>query len=110
MFEGGFLGLDNIGPLDRSQPLPGNVHLEQSDGTAWMAMFCLNMLEISLVLATHQPAYEDMCTKFFEHFTYIATAMNDQGLWNEEDGFYYDVMHRHDSARTSRCACGRWSG
>ncbi|HXJ64079.1 MAG TPA: glucosidase [Actinomycetota bacterium] len=97
VFEGGFLGLDNIGPLDRSQPLPGNVHLEQSDGTAWMAMFCLNMLEISLVLAAHQPAYEDMCTKFFEHFTYIATAMNDQGLWNEEDGFYYDVMHRHDS-------------
>jgi hypothetical protein len=96
VFEGGFLGLDNIGPFDRSQQLPGNIHLEQSDGTAWMAMFCLNMLEISLVLATHQPAYEDMCTKFFEHFTYIATAMNDQGLWNEEDGFYYDLMHRHD--------------
>jgi hypothetical protein len=97
VFEGGFLGLDNIGPLDRSQPLPGDVHLEQSDGTAWMAMFCLNMLEISLVLAMRQPAYEDMCTKFFEHFTYIATAMNDQGLWNAEDGFYYDLLHRHDS-------------
>jgi hypothetical protein len=97
VFEGGFLGLDNIGPFDRSQQLPGDVNLEQSDGTAWMAMFCLNMLEISLVLASHMPAYEDMCTKFFEHFTYIATAMNDQGLWNEQDGFYYDVMHRHDS-------------
>ena len=72
VFEGGFLGLDNIGPFDRSQQLPGDVHLEQSDGTAWMAMFCLNMLEISLVLAAHQPAYEDMRTKFFEHFTYIA--------------------------------------
>ncbi|MFL5797332.1 MAG: MGH1-like glycoside hydrolase domain-containing protein [Actinomycetota bacterium] len=96
VFEGGFLGLDNIGPFDRSQKLPGDVHLEQSDGTAWMAMFCLNMLEISLVLAEHDSAYEDMCTKFFEHFTYIATAINDQGLWNEEDGFYYDVLHRFD--------------
>ena len=96
MFEGGFLGLDNIGPIDRSAALPGDV-LEQSDGTAWMAMFCLNLLEMSLVLAAHEPAYEDMCTKFFEHFTYIASAMYDQGLWNEEDGFYYDVLHRHDS-------------
>ena len=96
VFEGGFLGLDNIGPFDRSQALPGDVHLEQSDGTAWMAMFCLNMLEIALVLAQRDPTYEDMCTKFFEHFTYIATAMNDQGLWNEEDGFYYDLLHRHD--------------
>jgi hypothetical protein len=99
VFEGGFLGLDNIGPFDRSQQLPGDVHLEQSDGTAWMAMFCLNMLEISLVLAERMPAYEDMCTKFFEHFTYIATAMNGQGLWNDEDGFYYDVLHRHDSGQ-----------
>jgi len=96
IFEGGFLGLDNIGPFDRSQRLPGDVHLEQSDGTAWMAMFCLNMLEIALVLAAHERTYEDMCTKFFEHFTYIATAMNDQGLWNEDDGFYYDQLHHRD--------------
>ncbi len=96
IFEGGFLGLDNIGPFDRSQQLPGDVHLEQSDGTAWMAMFCLNMLEIALVLAAHDQTYEDMCTKFFEHFTYIATAMNDQGMWNEDDGFYYDQLHHRD--------------
>jgi mannosylglycerate hydrolase MGH1-like protein len=93
VFEGGFLGLDNIGPFDRSQPLPGDVHLEQSDGTAWMAMYCLNMLEMSLVLAEHDPVYQDMATKFFEHFTYIASAMNEQGLWDEQDGFYYDVLH-----------------
>src|SRR6266508_6422601 len=96
IFEGGFLGLDNIGPFDRSQQLPGDVHLEQSDGTAWMAMFCLNMLEIALVLAAHDQAYEDMCTKFFEHFTYIATAMNDQGMWNENDAFYYDQLRHRD--------------
>src|SRR5439155_14241179 len=94
VFEGGFLGLDNIGPFDRSQPLPGGVHLEQSDGTAWMAMYCLNMLEMSLVLAEHDPVYQDMATKFFEHFTYIASAMNAQALWDEEDGFYYDVLHK----------------
>jgi hypothetical protein len=93
VFEGGFLGLDNIGPFDRSQPLPGGVHLEQSDGTAWMAMYCLNMLEMSLLLAEHDPVYQDMATKFFEHFTYIASAMNEQGLWDEQDGFYYDVLH-----------------
>jgi hypothetical protein len=94
VFEGGFLGLDNIGPFDRSEPLPGGLHLEQSDGTAWMAMYCLNMLEMSLVLAEHDPVYQDMATKFFEHFTYVASAMNAQGLWDEEDGFYYDVLHR----------------
>ena len=93
VFEGGFLGLDNIGPFDRSQPLPGGSHLEQSDGTAWMAMYCLNMLEMSLILAEHDAVYQDMATKFFEHFTYIASAMNRQGLWDEEDGFYYDVLH-----------------
>ena len=93
LFEGGFLGLDNIGPFDRSEPLPGGEHLEQSDGTAWMAMYCLNMLEMSLVLAEHDPVYQDMATKFFEHFTYIASAMNARGLWDEEDGFYYDVLH-----------------
>jgi hypothetical protein len=92
VFEGGFLGLDNIGPVDRSA-LPEGGSLEQSDGTAWMATFCLNLLEMALLLADHDPAYEDMATKFFEHFAYIASAMNDKGLWNEEDGFYYDLLH-----------------
>src|SRR5439155_839382 len=96
IFEGGFLGLDNIGPIDRSAPLPEGGHLEQSDGTAWMAMYCLNLLEMSLLLADHDPAYEDMATKFFEHFAYIASAMNEQGLWDQEDGFYYDVLHLGD--------------
>jgi hypothetical protein len=92
VFSGGFLGLDNIGPLDRSAQLPEGGQLEQSDGTAWMAMYCLNLLEISLVLARHDRIYEDLATKFLEHFTYIAAAMNDQGLWDEDDGFYYDVL------------------
>jgi hypothetical protein len=92
VFEGGFLGLDNIGPIDRSAQLPAGGRLEQSDGTAWMAMYCLNLLEIALVLAEHDESYEDLATKFFEHFTYIATAIHDRGLWNEEDGFYYDVL------------------
>ena len=92
VFSGGFLGLDNIGPLDRSAQLPPGGQLEQSDGTAWMAMYCLNLLEISLVLARRDRTYEDLATKFLEHFTYIAAAMNDQGLWDEEDGFYYDVL------------------
>src|ERR1700756_5177121 len=91
LFEGGFLGLDNIGPFDRSQ-LPADGTLEQSDGSAWMAMFCQDMLEIALVLTEHDPVYEDLATKFFEHFALIAAAMNDRGLWNEEDGFYYDVL------------------
>jgi hypothetical protein len=93
VFEGGFLGLDNIGPIDRSAQLPVAGRLEQSDATAWMAMYCLNMLEIALVLAEHDGSYEDMGTKFIEHFAYIAAAIHDQGLWNEEDGFYYDVLH-----------------
>jgi hypothetical protein len=103
VFEGGFLGLDNIGVFDRSTPLgPGNF-IEQSDGTSWMAMFCLDMLAISLELARDDPAYEDVASKFFEHFVYIAQAMNDIGaesmgesgigLWDEGDGFYYDVLH-----------------
>jgi len=92
VFEGGFLGLDNIGPIDRSAQLPVAGHLEQSDGTAWMAMYCLDLLEMSLVLASHNRAYEDVATKFFEHFTYIAKAVYDRGLWDEEDGFYYDVI------------------
>ena len=92
VFEGGFLGLDNIGPIDRSAQLPVDGRLEQSDGTAWMAMYCLDLLEMSLVLAQHDNAYEDLATKFFEHFTYIADAMYTRGLWDEEDGFYYDVL------------------
>ncbi len=98
VFQGGFLGLDNIGVFDRSAPLPTGGHIEQSDGTAWMGMFCLNMLAIALELARENPAYEDMASKFFEHFMYIAQAMSDMGskgieLWNEEDGFFYDVLH-----------------
>ncbi len=93
VFEGGFLGLDNIGPIDRSAPLPAGIHLEQSDGTAWMAMYCLNLWEISLTLAHHDDTYEDLAVKFFEHFALIASAMYDQGLWDEGDGFYYDVLH-----------------
>ena len=99
VFEGGFLGLDNIGPFDRSMPLPAGGRLEQSDGTAWMAMYCLNLLEIALVLAEHDRAYEDLATKFLEHFAYIAAAINVQGLWNEEDGFYYDVFRVADGER-----------
>jgi hypothetical protein len=92
VFEGGFLGLDNIGPIDRSAHLPDNGHLEQSDGTSWMAMFCLNLLEISVRLAVQDPTYADLATKFFEHFAYIASAMYERGLWSEADSFYYDVF------------------
>jgi hypothetical protein len=92
VFEGGFLGLDNIGPIDRSAQLPVEGLLEQADGTAWMAMYCLNMLEIALVLAKQDPVYEDMAVKFFEHFAYIGQAVYDQSLWDEEDGFFYDVL------------------
>jgi hypothetical protein len=91
LFEGGFLGLDNIGPFDRSK-LPVDGVLEQSDGTAWMAMYCQDLLEMALTLAGHDAVYEDLATKFFEHFALIGSALNHQGLWNEEDGFYYDVL------------------
>jgi hypothetical protein len=96
VFEGGFLGMDNISLIDRSAPLPVAGRLEQSDATGWMALFCLNMLETALVLAEHSPAYEDMCTKFLEHFAYIATAIHERGLWDDEDGFYYDVLRIGD--------------
>ena len=97
IFQGGFLGLDNIGVFDRSAPLPTGGHLEQSDGTSWMGMYCLNMLAIALELAKEDPAYEDVASKFFEHFVHISHAMNDMGtegiaLWDNEDGFYYDVL------------------
>jgi hypothetical protein len=100
IFSGGFLGLDNIGPFDRSSPPPVPGRLEQSDGTAWMAMYCLGLLEMALTLAEQNPTYEDVATKFFEHFTLIAVAMNRQGLWDEEDGFYYDTIHHDDGGTT----------
>jgi glycogen debranching enzyme len=96
VFQGGFLGLDNIGVFDRSAPLPGGGHLEQSDGTSWMAMYCLNMLGIALELASEEDDYEDVASKFWEHFVQIASAMNTLGLWDDEDGFYYDLLHRPD--------------
>jgi hypothetical protein len=99
VFEGGFLGLDNIGPIDRSAELPLRGRLEQSDGTAWMAKFSLNLLEMALVLAQHDPAYEEMSTKFLEHFLYISAAMFDNGLWDEEDGFFYDMIVADDGRR-----------
>ncbi|TMA16878.1 MAG: glucosidase, partial [Deltaproteobacteria bacterium] len=132
VFQGGFLGLDNIGVFDRSAPLPGGGHLEQSDGTSWMAMYCLNMLSIALELAREEDEYEDVASKFWEHFVHIARAMNTMGLWDEEDGFedvaskfwehfvhiaramntmglwdeedgfYYDVLHRGSEEMTLR--------
>ena len=94
IFEGGFLGLDNIGPIDRSAMLPKGELLEQSDGTAWMAKFCLNMLEIALRLANRDRAYEGVALKFFEHFAVIAQAMDE--LWDEQDGFFYDRLRQPD--------------
>lgn len=101
VFQGGFLGLDNIGIFDRSDDPPTGGYIEQSDGTSWMAMFCLNMLSIALELAVENPVYEDIASKFFEHFLYIVHAMNHFGsegtqLWDDEDGFYYDVLHLPD--------------
>ncbi len=96
LFSGGFLGLDNIGVFDRSRPLPGGGRLEQADCTAWMAFYCATMLAIALEIASHDSAYEDVASKFFEHFVAIADAMNHfggTGMWHEEDGFYYDQLH-----------------
>ena len=103
VFEGGFLGLDNIGVFDRSAPLPTGGHLEQADGTAWMALFSQNMLELAIELATHDPIYEEMVFKFIEHFYYIAAGINrsgSDGMWDEEDGFYYDLLRRPDGRAT----------
>jgi hypothetical protein len=102
VFQGGFLGLDNIGVFDRNEPLPNGEFIEQSDGTSWMGMYCLNMLNIALELAQEDRSYSDIASKFFEHFVYIAHAMNDltsEGieLWDDEDGFYYDVLHYSNS-------------
>jgi len=102
IFEGGFLGLDNIGVFDRSKPLPTGGFIEQADGTAWMGMFCLVMLRIAIELTQHDKSYEDIASKFFEHFLYIASAMNhlgDGGLWSEEDGFYYDRLLMPDGRK-----------
>jgi Mannosylglycerate hydrolase MGH1-like glycoside hydrolase domain len=92
IFQGGFLGLDNIGVFDRSAELPTGGFMEQSDGTSWMGMYCLNLLEIAMELGRHNPSYEDVASKFFEHFMYIAHAMNTLGLWDDDDGFFYDVL------------------
>ena len=103
VFDGGFLGLDNIGVFDRSAPLPTGGHLEQADGTAWMALFSQNMLELAVELAAHDPTYEDMVFKFAEHFYYIAAAMNrpgPEGMWDEEDGFYYDLLRLPNGSAT----------
>jgi hypothetical protein len=103
LFEGGFLGLDNIGVFDRSAPLPTGGHLEQADGTAWMALFCQNMFEISAELAAHDPFFEDITIKLADHFLWIAHAMNQmgpEGMWDEEDGFYYDVLRLPDGSAT----------
>jgi len=101
VFQGGFLGLDNIGVFDRSAPLPTGGHIEQADGTGWMAMYCLNLLAIAMELASEDPTYEDVASKFWEHFLYIANAINHlgsdgTGMWDEADGFYYDVLHMPD--------------
>jgi hypothetical protein len=104
VFEGGFLGLDNIGVFDRSAPLPTGGHLEQADGTAWMSLFCQNMAELSVELAVHDQAYEDLTAKFLEHFLWIASAINrtgGDGMWDETDGFYYDLLRLPDGT-TSR--------
>ncbi len=96
VFSGGFLGLDNIGVFDRSKPMPAGGHLEQADGTAWMAFYCTTMLSMAMELASEDPSYEDVASKFFEHFIAIADAINTlggSGLWDEEDGIYYDHLH-----------------
>jgi hypothetical protein len=105
IFQGGFLGLDNIGVFDRSSPLPTGGFINQADGTSWMAMYCLNLMRIALELALHNNVYEDIATKFFEHFLHIAEAMTSiggeagehgVGLWDEEDGFYHDELNLPD--------------
>ena len=103
VFQGGFLGLDNIGVFDRSAHLPTGGHIDQADGTSWMAMYSLNLMRISLELAQHNEVYEDVATKFFEHFLHIAAAMSNVGesgigLWDEEDKFFYDVLHLPDGS------------
>ena len=103
VFEGGFLGLDNIGVFDRSSPLPTGGYLEQADGTAWMALFSQNMAELAVELAAHDTMYDEMAAKFFEHFLWIAAGMNGsgrEGMWDEKDGFYYDLLRLPDGSGT----------
>jgi len=105
IFEGGFLGLDNIGIFDRSAEIPGGGHLEQADGTSWMAMYCLNMLDMALEIAQEDPTFEDVATKFFEHFIIIAESLNQIGedwfgSWDEEEGFFYDILAMPDGSYT----------
>ncbi|HJR76283.1 MAG TPA: glucosidase [Nitrospiraceae bacterium] len=103
VFEGGFLGLDNIGVFDRSSALPTGGYLEQADGTAWMALFSQNMAELAVELAAHDPMYDDMAAKFYEHFLWIAAGMNgsgSDGMWDEKDGFYYDILRLPDGSAT----------
>ncbi len=115
VFQGGFLGLDNIGVFDRSAPLPTGGHLEQSDGTSWMAMYSLNMLAIATELAKGNPSYEDVASKFWEHFLNIAHAMgggrlhggHGHDLWDDEDGFFYDVLHTSDGTHAAAGALAR---
>ena len=92
IFEGGFLGLDNIGVFNRSMQLSGHMELEQADSTSWMAMYALNLMDMAIEIAVHDPSFEDTATKFFEHFVLIAEALNELGMWNEEDKFYYDTL------------------
>src|SRR5262249_40208461 len=104
IFEGGFLGLDNIGAFDRSMGPPVGGTLEQPDGTGWMGMYCLNLLQIALELAVEDPTFEDMAIKFFEHFIYIADAINNvagqvNGLWDEDKGFYYGLLRMPDGRK-----------
>ncbi len=104
IFQGGFLGMDNVGVFDRDAPLPTGGHINQSDGTSWMAMYSLNLMRIALELAQHNPVYEDIATKFFEHFMQIAGAMSNMsgaglGLWDEQDAFFYDVLQMPDGTR-----------
>ena len=97
VFEGGFLGLDNIGVFNRSSQLPGEIALEQTDGTSWMGMYALNMMDMAIEIALTDHAFEDSVTKFYEHFILISEALNEFGLWNEEDGFYYDILSLSNS-------------
>ncbi len=112
VFEGGFLGLDNIGVFDRSAPLPTGGYLDQADGTAWMALFCQNMLEIAVELAMTRPAYMDLVQKFLEHVLWITSSMlhagQGTGMWDEEDGFFYDVLRLPDG--TGATAQGPFDG
>ena len=101
VFQGGFLGLDNISVFDRSKPLPTGGYIDQADGTAWMGFFCVQMMKIALELAQYDPVYQDSATKFFEHFQMIAKAIMHScetglSLWNEQDGFFYDALHLPD--------------